>query len=823
MSDLWITASRDAEAEDLERRLTAARLAATPVWPFLAAATSHRDFENRKALAADRIEHVAANAAGGDPVLFGVVHSSLLEGFTRDFTILHTARLEQREAAKVAGTDEAYSAWEALEEGTKIRVGFEGDVHEGVFTGTSHSADDVYGSQSLIVHYTVDGEPRQFMPTRGEKPRTAAKTAAEGQTCSVCGDAIAKDPSGEDNSTWHHDNGEKHDHEAKPASSDSKESSRTATKTWDEAFEEARAEGKDHGEAADYATSVAGPKKDEKAKESAKVAFTTPHEEYDAGVAKGAADAAAGLPPRVDLTTLTQNIYAPEGGGPNYWTQGYAFGYSGKHSMAAKTADTTQWYVARSAPETARGFEDVSGPYASEAEAEAAKPEGPGYTTYPRRSDEDQVSYERFMTSSRRTAGWPSVPSQMFPGETIPSCPRCGSTAIVNEVLPGYGGRIGDPGTESVRRCTDCGYRESEPARYSSRRTAGDNPFPPKKDEDSDDDKVVNEETPEEATSWACPACQATDAYTQGGKDLEAALEAKEPIKCGSCGNIDSSGGQAAEQAPAAPAQQPPVKPVASRKVAADEDGQTPMYVVLDESGSMLAMYPTEEAAEAGRKTFNGTTTVEQRSYRFGGRKQADTESGTSDDFHGGRPFGGRLTSEQIREITQRDPDANEYVQPTQADYDAFAEWIRTTYGPEAYRSYYSGGLSDFEGSRGRRPFVREATSRHLHCDACGNEWTTTAQYNLACPSCGAEESVRTAAKTAGNPYQPTENPYLNDPPTSPGMPDDQFDGPPDNPLNRIEPPTTTRPRQQPSGAPADHSVMQGFASKSTPDLVQER
>lgn len=51
------------------------------------------------------------------------------------------------------------------------------------------------------------------------KKSESARIASEGNTCSVCGDKIAKDPSGEDNSTWHHDNGEKHDHEAKPGGS----------------------------------------------------------------------------------------------------------------------------------------------------------------------------------------------------------------------------------------------------------------------------------------------------------------------------------------------------------------------------------------------------------------------------------------------------------------------------------------------------------------------------------------------------------------------------------------------------------------------------
>lgn len=55
--------------------------------------------------------------------------------------------------------------------------------------------------------------------TAGVKPGTIVRQAEDssgGNTCAVCGDKIAKDPSSEDPSTWHHDNGEKHDHEAKP-------------------------------------------------------------------------------------------------------------------------------------------------------------------------------------------------------------------------------------------------------------------------------------------------------------------------------------------------------------------------------------------------------------------------------------------------------------------------------------------------------------------------------------------------------------------------------------------------------------------------------
>jgi hypothetical protein len=51
--------------------------------------------------------------------------------------------------------------------------------------------------------------------------------AGGGSTCSVCGASIERDPKGETNRTWHHNDGDKHDHEAKPSGGD-KESARTA-------------------------------------------------------------------------------------------------------------------------------------------------------------------------------------------------------------------------------------------------------------------------------------------------------------------------------------------------------------------------------------------------------------------------------------------------------------------------------------------------------------------------------------------------------------------------------------------------------------------
>ena len=115
----------------------------------------------------------------------------------------------------------------------------------------STMADSYYEDDAAtIVHYLLSNMGSKFKGPEAARlkaelkvlvGRSAAKTA--GMTCSVCGDAIAKDPSGEDPSTYHHDNGEKHDHEAKPGAegdSESKEAAKVAgeipeafKKNWD--------------------------------------------------------------------------------------------------------------------------------------------------------------------------------------------------------------------------------------------------------------------------------------------------------------------------------------------------------------------------------------------------------------------------------------------------------------------------------------------------------------------------------------------------------------------------------------------------------------
>jgi len=705
MSDLWTTASADVEQEALERRLTAARLAATPVWPFLAAAVSRRDYENRLALVADRIEHVATNAAGGDPVLFGVVHSSLLDGFAEDFRILHEARVREDQRAQAA---------EAARRAAKA-------PGEWTFTYSDPSMSDGDMTLTYIGYGDTEEEARADAQASLEKEMwfrpgmaitSARKTAVETSTCSKCGAPIEKmdgvgwvdTRSGDDGGTY----------DICPASFDARNpddsSGHTPTKT------------------------------------GAKTALTSPSDDFEAGKAAGEADKAAGKDPRVDLTTLTQNVNAPEGGGPNYWTQGYAVGYKGSGkgiTHARKQAGTGPVGISQegtgdpSRPWVVRQGETWIGAYASEEEARAAaesqgyrvisrktaaditsdtdltgqyvmlaeqamKPEyrdptwrvflveggfgaepnrmgtkvmgeyvrdgeksftrrpnieriatdeevaaaraaggrsvsrrtagdstifrvepimtaadgvtrsilirtdgsvgsqdeaqaraeqefgGPAYLSF-RSSDMGELAYaftdRQVSYASRRTAGWVRL-VQEKPGsfsQTTKKCPGCGSTDSWDY--------LGDEKYE----CGNCGYKFTakassgwrpvssggsdlwmgdsyDPGMWTgSRKTAADNPFPPKKKDDSgsgnpfaskDDSKDSQSDSKDDSqqqdqATWTCPVCGSNDAYTQGGKDLSEALAAKEPIKCGNCGNIDNSGGQGGQEPP----QQPPTSP----------------------------------------------------------------------------------------------------------------------------------------------------------------------------------------------------------------------------------------------------------------------
>lgn len=105
MIDLWTEASRDAEAELREQRFTAARLAVVPLWSFLAAAQDPTDYENRKAIVADRIDDACQRLATGAE--FAVLRNEVEAAFDRDFDVLNESRLVQEAKRRVAARKEA--------------------------------------------------------------------------------------------------------------------------------------------------------------------------------------------------------------------------------------------------------------------------------------------------------------------------------------------------------------------------------------------------------------------------------------------------------------------------------------------------------------------------------------------------------------------------------------------------------------------------------------------------------------------------------------------------------------------------------------------
>ena len=264
-SDLWTTASQDVEAERLERVLTAARLSAAPHLPFVLAATSPTDFDNRMALIEDRLFAVASSVTEGDAVLSGVVHTALKTQAAEDFEVVHEARLaEQRKAAgrraKHAAEEKArFRERSGVDQGRTIArrvAAIEKDGYEdGYDTGyqeakagtpldallSQRGRDGIRGNDKDAFWKGIEegyadaeaGRPAKHdLPTKDSERYAARRTASEGQTCSVCGDKIAKDPDG----SYHHDNGEKHDHEAKAGGS--KESSRRRTASLNEWLKE---------------------------------------------------------------------------------------------------------------------------------------------------------------------------------------------------------------------------------------------------------------------------------------------------------------------------------------------------------------------------------------------------------------------------------------------------------------------------------------------------------------------------------------------------------------------------------------------------------
>ncbi len=99
--DMWTTASADLEGERGERLLAVARVRCSGLWPFLAGASSETEYDQRRALVAERVEAACDGISPRDPVLVDQV----LTGLDADFRALHAARAPERDLARQVSTE----------------------------------------------------------------------------------------------------------------------------------------------------------------------------------------------------------------------------------------------------------------------------------------------------------------------------------------------------------------------------------------------------------------------------------------------------------------------------------------------------------------------------------------------------------------------------------------------------------------------------------------------------------------------------------------------------------------------------------------------
>lgn len=212
MTDLWTAASHDAEAEEMSRRVTAARVSAVDVWPFLAGAETKADFENRKAIVADRLDHIVSALLPSDPVAFSVVRASLEASLDEDYSVIAEARAAE---AQVRARVEAGLRQRSAEEAARQRV--EANLQRA-------AAEQCPGSGSPMVDQGERSTDAKFFgKALGKCPvckkqvssktnktpnhtaeKTSAKVAASDTgTCGTCGRATSYD---KDSRKWSHDN-----------------------------------------------------------------------------------------------------------------------------------------------------------------------------------------------------------------------------------------------------------------------------------------------------------------------------------------------------------------------------------------------------------------------------------------------------------------------------------------------------------------------------------------------------------------------------------------------------------------------------------------
>lgn len=103
MTDLWLEASRDYEADDAEVKLNKAKMVTASLWPFFALASSENDFYHRLALAMDQIEGKIPD---------GAIREQVIASFREDFDFYRQAAADDDQDEEPDGDEDDAKPWE---------------------------------------------------------------------------------------------------------------------------------------------------------------------------------------------------------------------------------------------------------------------------------------------------------------------------------------------------------------------------------------------------------------------------------------------------------------------------------------------------------------------------------------------------------------------------------------------------------------------------------------------------------------------------------------------------------------------------------------
>jgi hypothetical protein len=260
------------------------------------------------------------------------------------------------------------------------------------------------------LQYHINGEHPLAGSGKPGDPALASRTAADGNTCSVCGDSITRDPEGEDNRTWHHTNGTSHDHEAKPSGGD-KESARTAAKVAGDVPPEFLEQQKKKGD---------GDEDDEDAdkkpweKDSARTAGVY-CKDHDVWVGDGNADTHAGCSKEQRATDKTKDASRNTASSAKTATDGDENTEEGKVEGEVETREPDNstmfpWNLPAEGADTPQGAADTAG-------------ETPPYEKSSGRTAADDYALECYSCGKKGT-------NDDFGYGNNRKCPSCGSSEV---------------------------------------------------------------------------------------------------------------------------------------------------------------------------------------------------------------------------------------------------------------------------------------------------------------------------------------------------------------------------------------------------------